>query len=54
MRPLKSFLRDHGLSRSTWFRMADKPKVVRIGKKIYIRAVDEATWRAKLERVATR
>ena len=54
MRLLKPFLRDNGLSRSTWYRMADKPRVVRNGRKIYIRAVDEATWRERLERVATR
>jgi hypothetical protein len=45
---LKDFLAEHSISRSTFYRMEAKPQIVRIGRKILIRAEDAATWRERL------
>ena len=48
MVPLKGFLAEHSISRSTFYRMETKPRVIRIGRKILIRAEDAAAWRERL------
>jgi len=48
MVPLKGFLAENSISRSTYYRMPDKPRIIRIGRKILIRAEDAAAWRERL------
>jgi hypothetical protein len=45
---LKGFLAEHSISRSTFYRMEIKPRVIRVGRKILIRAEDAAAWRERL------
>jgi hypothetical protein len=45
---LKGFLAENSISRSTWYRMEPRPRVVRIGRKILIRVEDAAAWRERL------
>jgi hypothetical protein len=45
---LKGFLAENSISRSTFYRMEPKPRVIRVGRKILIRVEDAAAWRERL------
>jgi len=51
MLSLKGFLAENSISRSTFYRLETKPRVIRMGRKILIRAEDAAAWRERLARV---
>jgi hypothetical protein len=52
MQTLREFLADNKFSRAEWYRIPaeDRPRVVRIGRKILISAESAAEWRARMER----
>ena len=52
---LRRFLREHSLSRATFYRLnpSERPVTVRVGKKLYIRTDDADAWRNGLETVST-
>jgi predicted DNA-binding transcriptional regulator AlpA len=50
LQTLKEFLADNRISRATWYRhMSDRPKVIRMGRKILIRAEEVEAWRKRME-----
>jgi len=52
MQTLREFLADNQFSRAAWYRIPpeDRPRVVRIGRKILISTESAAEWRARMER----
>ena len=48
MLSLKGFLAENSISRSTFYRLETKPRVIRMGRKILIRVEDAAAWRERL------